>query len=72
MNMLEDADAAHRVGALWVLEHIGSGALWDRVEAMSRLDTDERVRLRARRILRVVSAPRSRQPKRSGAARQVR
>jgi HEAT repeat protein len=69
MKMLEDTDAAHRVGALWVLEHIGSGALWDRVEAMSRLDTDERVRLRARRILRVMSAPQSRQPKRSGAAR---
>lgn len=58
VQMLDAADASHRMSALWVVEHFGSRALWERIATMSRFDADPRVRNRAKRILRALGGAR--------------
>jgi hypothetical protein len=52
IGMLDDASSAHKLSALWVIERLGLHAVVSRVERLSREDADERVRNRARRVLR--------------------
>ena len=51
LNMLGDDDADHRVGALWVVEHLALRAVARRVERLAMSDPDPRVRRRARRVV---------------------
>ncbi|MGB2986278.1 MAG: HEAT repeat domain-containing protein, partial [Phycisphaerae bacterium] len=51
LGMLEDPARAHRLSALWVIKELRSQAVLHRVLALSRTDSDERVRRRAKRVL---------------------
>jgi HEAT repeat protein len=51
-TMLADADAQHRVSALWVVEHMGITEAARRVAVMATHDDDPAVRRRAVRIVR--------------------
>jgi len=55
LKMLEEDQPAHRLSALWVVEHFGSQALWKRIMSLSRSDADARVRHRAHRVIRFIN-----------------
>jgi len=50
-KMLRDDAPEHRLSALWVVERLRAGPIVDRVAAMSRSDSDSRVRSRAKRVV---------------------
>lgn len=52
LDMLGDPSPAHRISALFVLEHAPSQAMLDKVSHLVRKDPDRRVRQRAMRVLR--------------------
>ncbi len=52
LNMLDDPSSAPRISALWVIERLELASVVRRVTAMSRHDSDLRVRRRAQRVLR--------------------
>lgn len=51
IGMLADEDADHRVGALWVVEHMTLRTVARQVERLASSDPDPRVRRRARRVI---------------------
>lgn len=57
LDMLNDDNRAHRASALWVVERMNLTMAIARVEAIAQNDPDERVRARARRLLRRIPDP---------------
>jgi HEAT repeat protein len=56
LDMLEDSSAAHRRGALWVIEQLHLKSARRRVEEVSRADPDPRVRERAAKVLAAIAS----------------
>ncbi len=56
LDMLEDSSAAHRLGALWVIEQLHLKSARHRVEEVSRADPDPRVRERAVTVLAAIAS----------------
>lgn len=52
LDMLEHDDVSFRRSALWVIEHLHSRTVYDRLVVVSENDPDERIRNRARRLTR--------------------
>ncbi|MEK6675529.1 MAG: HEAT repeat domain-containing protein [Planctomycetota bacterium] len=52
VEMLDHASPAHRLSALWVVEHLQLRSMLKRIAALSGQDQDPRVRTRAARLLR--------------------
>ena len=59
LDMLEDPSPASRLSALWVIERMQSQTALSRVGDMSRSDSDERVRSRAKRVRDVIAPERT-------------
>lgn len=54
IEMLDDANRAHRTSALWIVERLKLSTLYERIETMAAKDPDARIRTRARRLLQQI------------------